>query len=212
MIAQLNGIPTIQGWSNRLISHLRLLISHTQPQDWEHGARPIVWLTVSETADIMGLSAGQVRRNQNSLMRLGAVAFRDSPNHRRFGERDDGRIIDAYGIDLSPLATLLPELTELAETHKREREEWCGLKHAIGAARRWTLAGLDHVLREQRIDDDAAELLFDEITALGKRPRNTEPLDEMRRRLAELEDLDAELTKLVDGGAEGQGREGVCND
>ncbi len=188
------------GWTDRLTRHLRLLISYTRPQDWEPGARPVVWLTVRETADKLGLSECQVRRNENSLMCLGALAFKDSGNHRRFGHRDgDGNIADAYGLDLSPAAALLPELTALAETTARERAEWYRLKHALSAARRRVRAALIGAMRDRRIGDRAADMLFTELAGLGARVRATAPLDELRRRLALLEDLDARLGALATG-------------
>ena len=172
------------GWTSQLIAHFKLLIDYTRPQDWERGARPVVWLTVREAADRLGLSESQVRRNEAALMRLGALAFRDSGNHRRFGHRDgDGGITNAYGLDLSPAAALLAELTVLAETLARDREEWYRLKHALSASRRRVRAALHGAIHDRRIGDTAADMLFTELAGLGARVRSHTALDELRRRL-----------------------------
>ena len=47
---------------------------------------PIVWLSVAETAFRLSISTSQVRRNEAAMHRLGAIAWKDSPNHRRHGE------------------------------------------------------------------------------------------------------------------------------
>ena len=45
------------------------------------------------------------------MMERDALAFRDSSNHRRGGRRDpDGNVLEAFGVDLSPVAALLPRL------------------------------------------------------------------------------------------------------
>ena len=203
IIRLLEQAGTTLGWTVRLTNHLRLLISYTQQQDWEPSARPIVWLTVREAAYQLGVTECQVRRNEISLMRLGALAFKDSTNHRRFGKRDDdGNIIEAYGLDLSLLATLLSELTVLAETRARDRKEWHHLRHALAAARREAREAHDRALHDQQMDDDTANVLYDKITALSNRPRNNTPLKDMRRRLTELQDLDAKLSSLATDAAE----------
>ena len=186
------------GWNRLLIDHLDLLIGYTRPQDWRPGGRPLVWLTVREAGNRLGISACQVSRNENRMMRLGALAFRDSGNCRRFGHRDsDGKIVYAYGPNLSPVAALIPKLTVLAERLARESAKRDQLRHAISAARRRALTALTCVLQYQLITEDAGRLLHDRITTLGARVRSSPPLETLRRRLAALEDLDAELATLM---------------
>ena len=98
-------------WSLTLIEHLRLLVAYTRDEDWYQG-RPIVWLSVSEAAKKLNLTRQQINRHENSLMRLGALAWTDSPNHKRYGCRDnDGNIhTKTCGINLMPLSGLLDDL------------------------------------------------------------------------------------------------------
>ena len=93
------------GITASLLHHMRLLVRMTEPQDWRRGARPLVWLSVQETAHELRISPSQVSRNETRLMELGVLAFKDSANYRRLGRRESGgdrRILFAYGIDLSP--------------------------------------------------------------------------------------------------------------
>lgn len=122
-------LPKPDRWSNGLIRHIELLVSFTQVADWLNG-RPIVWMSVAETAYRLGISSGQVRRNEQRLLELGAIAFNDSANHKRFGHRckDTGHIIEAYGVNLAPLGTKLVYLRSMYKaikyTRKKQEELW----------------------------------------------------------------------------------------
>jgi hypothetical protein len=48
--------------------------------------------------------------------------MRDSPNGKRYGKRDPkGRIVEAYGFDLSPIAARYTEFVRLVEEARAER-------------------------------------------------------------------------------------------
>ena len=186
------------GWNPRLIDHLELLIEYTRTQDWLPGARPVVWLTLQAAAHKLEISESQVGRNENSLMKLGALAFRDSGNRRRFGHRDaDGNIVDAYGPDLSPAAALIPELTALAEARTRNLKEWHHLVRTRSAARSRVLATLLYAQHDQRLTDEAGQLLHDRITALGHRVHVKTPLEKLRRDIAALQEIEAALAAVL---------------
>ena len=64
-------------WTHKLITHLEFLIARTQDRDWHQG-KPIVWYSVKMTADALGYTAiGQINKNENMLMRLGAISWND---------------------------------------------------------------------------------------------------------------------------------------
>ena len=88
-------------WSPMLIAHIELLVSFTQDRDW-HDGRPVVWLSVEKTAQLLGISPSQVNYNERQMLRLVAITFHDSGNHKRHGHRcpDTGRILEAHGVDL----------------------------------------------------------------------------------------------------------------
>ena len=115
-----------------LIKHFALLLDFSRPQDWQPGTQPIVWLSVKETAWRLGVSTSQVRRNEKTLHGLGALAWKDSPNHRRFGSRAaTGQIVEAYGVNLAPAVALLPELRRLARDEHDDRTHWKFLRNRI---------------------------------------------------------------------------------
>ena len=61
--------------------------------------------------------------------------MRDSETGKRYGRRDpEGRIIEAYGFDLSPLAYRHDEFIRIAAEAKAEREQMKGLRKAAPRA------------------------------------------------------------------------------
>ena len=62
--------------------------------------------------------------------------MKDSPNGKRYGKRDpQGRIVEAYGFDLSPIAARHAEFVRLAEEARAEREELRKLRRRATIAR-----------------------------------------------------------------------------
>ena len=94
------------GLSPRVVHAIDWLFTFTQPQDWCEGSRPIVWPSAALQRDTLGLAATQAKTINRQLVELGLVTMKDSPNGKRYGKRDrQGRIVEAYGFDLSPLFT-----------------------------------------------------------------------------------------------------------
>ncbi|MHA6345440.1 helix-turn-helix domain-containing protein [Roseivivax sp. CAU 1761] len=74
------------------------------------------------------------RRGERELERAGLIARRLSANGRRFPVRDgEGRVVDAYGVDLRPLFLRLRELGELRDRLHREAAERAALRSRISA-------------------------------------------------------------------------------
>jgi replication initiation protein RepC len=77
----------------------------------------------------MGLGVSQVKSLNRHLVELGLVMMRDSPNGKRYGRRGpQGRIIEAYGFDLSPIAGRFAEFQEIAQAGRAERARIAALK------------------------------------------------------------------------------------
>ena len=188
----------LPGWTQTLIGHLELLLGYTRPQDWQPGQRPIVWLSVWETAHRLGLhSTNQVRRNETKLMQLGALTWRDSGNHRRYGHRDaSGHITSAYGPDLSPTAALIPQLkTQIAHAHA-ERNRWHQLRSQLSQSRRAVKSAILTALTTHHLLQDTADLLLEELRTLTPRTTNATSLDALQDRITTLESLDNRLRAL----------------
>jgi len=125
------------GLSTRLVHAVDWLFKFTQPQDWERGGRPIVWPSALLQQEALGLSETQAKRLNRCLIEAGLVTMKDSPNGKRYGKRDPkGRIVEAYGFDLSPLAARYAEFVRLAEEGRAERETMGRLRRRATIARK----------------------------------------------------------------------------
>ena len=125
------------GLSPRLVHAVDWLFRFTQPQDWGRGGRPIVWPSASMQQESLGLSPTQVKAINRSLIEAGLVTMKDSPNGKRYGVRDRaGRITEAYGFDLSPIAARHAEFVDLAEEARAERAEMGRLRRRATIARK----------------------------------------------------------------------------
>src|SRR6201982_528818 len=125
------GLPT------RVVHAVDWLFKFTQPQDWEPGGRPIVWPSALLEQETLGLSETQAKRLNRCLIEAGLVTMKDSPNGKRYGKRDPkGRIVEAYGFDLSPLAARYAEFVRLAEEGGGEGEAMGRLRRRATIARK----------------------------------------------------------------------------
>jgi replication initiation protein RepC len=113
------------------------LVKQTMPCDWEEGSRPIVWPSARRQQEFLGLSAARVKLLNRVLFENGIFVIRDNEQGKRYGRRGpDGRIIEAYGFDLSPLAQRYEEFVRLAAEAKVERERMKALRKRATIARR----------------------------------------------------------------------------
>jgi replication initiation protein RepC len=85
----------------------------------------------------LGLSSSQVKEINRRLIELGLVTMKDSPNGKRYGKRDPkGRIVEAYGFDLAPIAAYHAEFVRLAEEGRAERAAMGRLRRRATIARK----------------------------------------------------------------------------
>ena len=123
---------------------LDTLGAFTQAQDWEQGQRPIVWASNAYLMEQTGFSLSALKRHARRLVEIGVISFRDSPNGKRWGRRDEeGRIIEAYGFDLSPLSARVEEFEQLHAVLQAERELCQRLKRQITVSRRMIRARIE---------------------------------------------------------------------
>ncbi len=185
------------GMTRRQIEHLEFLITYTRDRDWTAGERPVVYLTVMSTARARQVSERQVRNLEYGLSDAGALTWNDSGNHRRTGRRDaDGRIVFAYGVDLSPLVSRIAELEAWRDKSRREGEEWDRLKRSVSSLKRSIRAMLARAADEGLVDlgDDA---WIDKTAILDYRVRAETPLARMREAAGRLRLLSDDLQALV---------------
>jgi len=138
LLAALKAAAPRLGLSPRLVHAVDWLFRFTQPQDWERGGRPIVWPSASMQQEALGLSESRVKMLNRALIDAGLITMKDSPNGKRYGHRAEngrGRIVEAYGFDLSPIAARHAEFVRLAAEAKAERAEFARLRRRATIAR-----------------------------------------------------------------------------
>lgn len=169
---------------------LDTLAAFTQAQDWEDGRRPVVWASNATLMARTGFSLSALKRHARRLSEAGVIAFRDSPNGKRWGRRDErGVIVEAYGVDLSPLAARAEEFEALhAEVQAEERLSQA-LRRQITVSRRMIRARLEAALHAAlsgpwRALENAFEAL---LAALPRRSVSSDRLEALLDGFRELQ-------------------------
>lgn len=186
LLAALKAAAPRLGFSARLVHAVDWLFRFTQPQDWQEGGRPIVWPSSGMQQEAFGLSASRVKAVNRQLAEAGLITMKDSPNGKRYGRRDGkGRIVEAYGFDLSPIAARHAEFVQMAEEGRAEREALRRLRRRATIARK----GITQIL------ETAAEYGFagEEWATLG---RDTQALVRALRGVDRPEEVEAGVVSL----------------
>lgn len=127
----------IAGFTPKMIQLLEYYILFTRDCDWAANSQPIVFQALSKTAQHFGVSERQIQRLENDLFKIGALTWNDSGNHRRYGVRsEDGEIMHAFGVDLTPLAALRTSLETRWAEKQRLDAAWMETKRQISWYRR----------------------------------------------------------------------------
>jgi replication initiation protein RepC len=168
---------------------LDTLGAFTQAQDWEEGRRPIVWASNAYLMEQTGFSLSALKRHARRLAEIGVISFQDSPNGKRWGRRDaEGRIVEAYGFDLSPLSARAEEFEELHAELQAERELCQRLKRQITVARRMIRARIEAAV-SSALKGPWTQFtgLFEEL--LDRLPRRHEASEQLARLLTWFREL-----------------------
>ena len=179
-------------FTSRMIQLLDYYFAFTRQCDWEEGARPIVYQSLARTALDLGVSERQVQKLEAALFAAGAIGWNDSGNHKRYGQRDpkSGRLLYAYGVDLTPLAYLKEELeAKLAEKQLYD-QAWLESKRQISWQRRQIRSLLlEWQQREEGAHDVSHfERRYDEIAVQIRTHLRLEELRQLLARHASLHD------------------------
>ncbi|WP_408914461.1 plasmid replication protein RepC [Brucella pseudogrignonensis] len=129
-----NKVARLLGLTSQSIELMNKLLSFSAEQDWQPSTRPLVWPDNQRLLKQLSFSLASIKRNLRILSEKGLISFKDSPNGRRYGKRENGAIVlhSTFGIDLSPVGVRLAELERLAEEEDRNSYELRQL------SRRWT--------------------------------------------------------------------------
>jgi replication initiation protein RepC len=128
----------------------------------------------------------------NALIRAKLITPVDSPSGRRWGHRDTtGKIIEAYGFDLSPIGLRHSEFVALTERAAAEERERTGLRRRLTIARKAIQQIAETAIEHQLTDRDWCYWLAEALTRVLT-VRDELPLDQLHAILAELEQRRAE--------------------
>ena len=175
------------GLSVHLVHALDWLFRFTRPQDWGQGGRPVVWPSASMQQEALGLSETGVKSINRGLIEAGLITMKDSPNGKRYGVRNrEGRIIEAYGFDLSPIATRHAEFVRLAAEAKAERALIGRLRRRATIARK-AIAQILETVAEYGFGGEEWSRLRHETQALIKSLRLVERPEEIAIGVGSLE-------------------------
>lgn len=175
------------GISPRLVHTVDYLFCHTKPQDWQPDSRPIVWPSNDTLGTAFGLSERQVQEIIRRLIELGVVTMKDSPNGKRYGNRDPkGRITQAYGFDLSLFAVRHAEFVRLAKELDAERRALKKLRRRRTIAHKGIIQILE-TAREYGFDEEEWQTLARETRDLARALKAVERPDEMETGVTSLE-------------------------
>ena len=187
LLAAVKAAAPRLGLSMRLVHAVDWLFKFTQPQDWERGGRPIVWPSALLEQQDLGLSESQAKRLNRCLIEAGLVTMKDSPNGKRYGRRDPkGRIVEAYGFDLSPLAARYEEFVGLAEEGRAEREAMGRLRRRATIARKGIVQILE-TARDFELGGEEWATLEHDALAIVRGLKGVESREEIEEGVVALE-------------------------
>ena len=178
----------------------------SQPQDWEEGSRPVAWPQLRYQAEFLGLSERRTQALNRALQEAGIFVMRDDPQGRRYGNRDTktGRIIYAFGFDLSLLMERHEEFKKVAADAQIERNRMKKLRQQKTLARK-AIAQAAEELGAQGYDSEALQCLRQEAAELvraGSQCFRSEELglavQALERRRDEIQRMLSDLIKPVE--------------
>ena len=117
------------GLSKGAVEYLAFAIENCQPSDFQNGRICAIWHSLERLAKLFGLSKRQINRIEAELVAAGLIQRTYPERKNRSGDRVDGAIKRAAGINLAPLIekaeyirSLVGRQMQADEDHKRLRE------------------------------------------------------------------------------------------
>jgi len=187
------------GFTTRMIHLLEYYLAFTREIDWQEGQYPIVYQTQTKTAMDLGISERQVQRLEKALAEVGALAWQDSGNYRRYGQRcpETGEILYACGVNLAPLAGIEANLRRQLAEKQAVNGAWHKTKCRISQARRKIKAAVEQLSARADVDQLKIESILGDTRELSTQIRTHMSLDALLRLLkAHEKALNALLSAL----------------
>ena len=126
------------------------LFAFSKAADWSDAeTTPVVWPSNDLLARRLGIKISTLKYHLAGLVEVGLICYSDHPTYQRRGRRgEDGHIIEAYGINLSPIAARYGELLDLADAAEFEARQCKGLSNRRTLLRRSVAAIIEAARRE----------------------------------------------------------------
>ncbi len=174
------------------------LFRFTDPVDWQPSSRPIVWPSAAMQQQEMGLGVSQVKNLNRHLVELGLIVMKDSPNGKRYGRRGpQRRIIEAYGFDLSPIASRFEEFQAISEAGREDRARMASLRRRATIARNG-IRQLIETADEYGIDGDEYETCRRAAAKASRGISGLKNSNEMEIAVAALESAQSQMCACLE--------------
>lgn len=144
-----------------------------------------------------GMAPATLRRHLATLVELGFIIRRDSPNGKRYARKGaGGDIVAAYGFDLTPLVARAGEFAALAEQVAEQRRQRQMLRERVTLARRDAAKLLQ--TGEDLCDGDAWRAFRARYEALCAAPPRSAGTQALAERAEALERLHADIANHLE--------------
>ncbi len=195
LIRALTEARDVYGLSDRSIAVLEALLSF-HPERQLDGRAPIIVFPSNAELSLRcrGMSAATLRRHLAALVDAGLIFRRDSPNGKRFCQRDERGVVEnAFGFDLAPLVLASDEIAAHAEAARDLARRISRVRAEISLHLRDIAKTIEAALSEAR-RGDWPDFVLQLQSLSGRVARNGELADHLVR-AAELLRLRAEVEK-----------------
>ena len=166
------------GLPAQVVKLVDYLVGRTREIDWDGtGLGPIAWPSDVVLEDRLGVGRSQCKQIIRTAFDGGYVRLRRSPNGKRYGARDKaGRITQAYGFDLSPLAERMGEFMGKTAEWEAWRDEGKRLRREIGSLHGAVRSLVELAMAEGTADHDWPAFAAQADALLKQRGRDRDPL------------------------------------
>jgi replication initiation protein RepC len=169
------------------------LFRFTDPVDWQPSSKPIVWPSAAMQQQEMGLGVSQVKNLNRHLVELGLIVMKDSPNGKRYGRRGpQGQIIEAYGFDLSPIASRFAEFQAISAAGREDRARMASLRRRATIARN-CIRQLIETAAEHSISSDEYETCLEAAANASRGISRLKNLSDMEIAVVALESAQRQI-------------------
>lgn len=201
-------VGKLGGFTPRMLQLLEYYMAYTTAKDWEEGSRPVVFQSLARTAMDLGVGERQIQKLEKRLFDIGAICWNDSGNHKRYGRRcsKSGRLLFAYGVDLTPLAYLAEAMQVKLYEKQLYAETWRETKREISETRRQIRDGIQYLCEEGTESATLADLEV-QYRKISYELRSHIDLTRLRELLQNHIDLSSKVRRLAEAIAIHQSRQ-----